>query len=251
MQAVKSHPFLEVYPMVICSLLLLFIVGCSQSQNAIDPVESVELTRASLRAPRPSIHPERKAYRPRLVLRDSPGVRRALQEYLGKRRPFLEDAFSRYELLNPDFARIFTYYGIPVEVSNLAIIESRLVVGAKSRRGAVGLWQFMPATAKRYGLSVGIFKDERKDPVLSTVAAARYLSELHNRFGDWFLALAAYNCGPSRLSRVIKREGTSDFFELAQRKAVSLETRLLVARFVAVTMILRNKETYGFSTKAK
>ena len=232
------------------TLLLAVIVishaaGCSTGGPA--ELSSIPAyTRGALRAPRPAIHPEQKTYRPRLILRDSQSVRRAFREYQGKRRAFLVDAFSRHDRFAGDFERIFRRQGIPVEVSNLAIIESRLVASARSRRGAAGLWQFMPRTARKYGLKVGLLRDERKDPVKSTEAAAKYLAELHNRFDDWFLAIAAYNCGPSRLARIIRREGTDDFFELAQRKAVSKETRLLVARFIAVTMILRNKETYGF-----
>lgn len=222
---------------------MVCLLGCSGAQ----PVDySTDLLQTSLRAPRPTIHPERLAYRPRLTLRDSPGVRRALSAYLGKSRPFLVDALKRYPDFEQHFASIFTQYGIPTEVANLAIVESRLQPKVRSYRGAVGLWQFMPRTAQAHGLRVGLLRDERKDPIKSTAAAARYLQKLHGRFGDWFLVLAAYNCGPSRLARIIEQEGTNDFFELAERGAVSKETKNLVERFVAVSMILRNREAYGF-----
>ena len=108
------------------------------------------------------------------------------------------------------------------------------------------MWQFMPFTARRFGLTVDWWVDERRNPYKSTVAAAQYLSKLHQMFGDWHLALAAYNCGEGRVSRAMTGSAQADFFDLAAAKKLPQETRNYVPKFLAVLKIFQNLEELGF-----
>jgi membrane-bound lytic murein transglycosylase D len=105
----------------------------------------------------------------------------------------------------PIFEEALEMYQLPLELKYLPIIESALNPKAVSRVGAAGLWQFMPATGKQYGLKLNSLVDERRDPVLSSQAAARYLRDLYKIFGDWNLVIAAYNCGPENINKAIRR----------------------------------------------
>ncbi len=126
---------------------------------------------------------------------------------------------------------------LPVELRALPIIESALIPTATSRMGAVGLWQFMPTTAKSYGLEINSMVDERRDPVRSTQAAVRYLRDLYNLYGDWTLAIAAYNCGPGNVNKAIARSGTVNkshsFWDIYDH--LPPETRGYVPAFIGAT----------------
>jgi hypothetical protein len=143
-------------------------------------------------------------------------------------------AWSRFEFLGVDAARIFSREGVPVEFLAVAKVESGFDATAISSKRARGLWQFMPATARRYGMKVDGTHDERLDPEKSTRGAARYLRDLHQRFGNWLLALAAYNAGEDAVSRAINRGGSADFWELGRRKLVPAETRNYVPTVLGV-----------------
>ncbi len=130
--------------------------------------------------------------------------------------------------LRIDAARIFAEEGVPLELIVVAEIESNFELLALSSKGARGPWQLMPATAQRFGLRVNERTDERIHPERSTRAAARYLRELYAQFGDWLLALAAYNAGEQRVTNAIERGGTRDFWQLAQRRLLPEETRRYV-----------------------
>jgi hypothetical protein len=127
-----------------------------------------------------------------------------------------------------DAARIFVEEGVPVELLVVAEIESGFNPLALSPKGARGPWQLMPATAERFGLRVDGFMDERIHPERSTRAAARYLRELYEMFGDWRLALAAYNAGERRVTKAVERGGTRDFWRLAELRLLPTETRRYV-----------------------
>ena len=137
-------------------------------------------------------------------------------------------AQSRLLGLRVDAARIFAEEGVPIELLVVAEVESGFNPLALSPKGARGPWQLMPATAQRFGLRVNERTDERIHPERSTRAAARYLRELYAQFGDWLLALAAYNAGEQRVSTAIARGGTRDFWQLAQRRLLPEETRRYV-----------------------
>lgn len=142
--------------------------------------------------------------------------------------------------------RILRTRGLPEELAYTAMIESGFSPRAVSRVGAKGLWQFMEATGRRYGLVVNRWVDERFDPVKSTVAAARYLGDLYGMFGHWFLAQAAYNAGEARVARAIQRAGTTDFWALTQTRHLPEETKLFVPQILAATVITRAPSRYGF-----
>jgi len=137
-------------------------------------------------------------------------------------------------------------YQLPHGLAYLPVIESAYVTNLTSRAGAHGIWQFMPATAREYGLRVDWWVDERADPIKSTRAAAGYLRDLYRRFGDWSLVLAAYNAGPGRVQRALTETGARSFWELQELNAVPKETRGYVPTFFATLLIVSEPSRYGF-----
>jgi len=137
-------------------------------------------------------------------------------------------AQARLLEIRVDAARIFVEEGVPLELLVVAEVESGFNPLALSPKGARGPWQLMPATAERFGLRVDGLMDERIHPERSTRAAARYLRELFEMFGDWRLALAAYNAGEQRVSKAVERGGTRDFSRLAELRLLPMETRRYV-----------------------
>ena len=131
-------------------------------------------------------------------------------------------------------ARILTEERVPIELLAVALVESGFNPQALSPKGARGIWQLMPATAARYGLTVEPPNDHRTHPEHSTRAAARYLRDLYQQFGDWKLALAAYNTGEARVQRIINQTGIRDFDEMARRGLLPSETRNYVPAVLAV-----------------
>ena len=137
----------------------------------------------------------------------------------------------------PLFEEALESYGLPLELKYLPVIESALNPNAVSRVGATGLWQFMLATGKRYGLEVNSLVDERRDPVLSSYAAAQYLRDLYKIFGDWNLVIAAYNCGPDNINKAIHRsKGEKDYWQIYPY--LPKETRGYVPAFIAANYIM-------------
>ncbi|MBI5212910.1 MAG: transglycosylase SLT domain-containing protein [Nitrospirae bacterium] len=135
---------------------------------------------------------------------------------------------------------------MPEELVFLPIVESGFNLNAYSRARAVGPWQFIAATAKRYGLVIDWWRDERKDPIKSTNAAADYLKDLYGMFGSWKLALAAYNAGEGRIMKALKKTGAEDYWSLLHTKQIRPETKEYVPRYIAATMIANTPEEYGF-----
>jgi Transglycosylase SLT domain len=142
--------------------------------------------------------------------------------------------------------RVFRKHGLPDELAYTAMIESGFSPRAVSRVGAKGMWQFMEATGRRYGLVVNRWVDERLDPVKATVAAAQYLGDLYGMFGHWFLAQAAYNAGEARIARAMKMAKTSDFWALTQTRHLPNETKRFVPQILAATVITQAPSRYGF-----
>jgi membrane-bound lytic murein transglycosylase D len=132
----------------------------------------------------------------------------------------------------------------------VALVESEFKPDAESGAKARGVWQFMPHTGKSLGLEQDFWVDERSDTVKSTRAAAQYLKYLHGRFGDWNLALAAYNAGEGNVSKAIKRAGTDDFWKLAERGALPRETRNYVPRIHAAILMAKEPAKFGIELKA-
>lgn len=156
-------------------------------------------------------------------------------------------SLQRLALYRPMIERIFDAEGVPRELLWLGLVESGFNPLARSPKNAVGMWQFVPAAAERYGLDL-TGGDERTDPVKSTRAAAQYLKSLYARFGDWPLAMAAYNAGEQRIQTAIDRAGTADFWRLAELGLVPRETQayvpaVLAARHLGASGISRMTET--------
>ena len=141
--------------------------------------------------------------------------------------------------------------GVPQDLIYLAQAESGFHPLAVSRAGARGMWQFMGSRARGYGLERSWWLDDRQDPEKATRAAARHLKDLYNQFGDWYLAMAAYNSGPGTVQNAVKRTGYADFWELYQRNVLPKETRNYVPIIVAVTIMAKNPEQYGLESVAQ
>ncbi len=162
-------------------------------------------------------------------------------------RPYFEKWLARMGGYRALIEKILRREGMPEDLFYVALIESGLNPRAKSGRSAVGMWQFIRATGRRYGLRVDWWIDERMDPEKSTVAASRYLKKLYERFGSWQLAMAGYNAGEGRIARAIKRYKTDDFWKLARhRRPLKRETRQYVPKYMAAVLIARDPERYGF-----
>lgn len=142
----------------------------------------------------------------------------------------------------PYIERELARVGLPEDLKYVAVIESALLPGAYSHASALGIWQFISATARRYGLAVTSGWDERRNPERSTAAALAYLRELRQRFGDWSLALAGYNTGEGRIDQALRYQGVSSYYQLA----LSEETERYVFRVLAAKLILSEPEQYGF-----
>jgi len=157
------------------------------------------------------------------------------------------DVFQRWLLRKPQYDAIFrdafARYGLPPELAYHAMIESGFSPSAYSWAHAVGLWQFVRSTGRRYGLRSDWWVDERRDPVKATDAAARYLADLYEEFGDWELALAAYNVGEGRVRSQIRRQKTTDFWKLRLPR----ETRNHIPKFYAAVILGSHPEQYGFT----
>ncbi|MGH9335926.1 MAG: lytic transglycosylase domain-containing protein, partial [Vicinamibacteria bacterium] len=170
-----------------------------------------------------------------------------IEMFQTQKREWFQEALDRGALYLPLFERILEEEGVPKDLVYLSMIESAFKPRAVSRAGARGLWQFISGTGKLYGLRQDYWVDDRFDPERATRAAARHLKDLYDEFGDWYLAFAAYNAGPRRIERAIKRSGIRDFWTLAQKRHLPRETRSYVPLILAATVIGKNPEVYGFT----
>ena len=157
----------------------------------------------------------------------------------------LENALARGGRYREMIQRVLKQEGVPQDLIYLAQAESGFHPLALSRAGARGMWQFMSSRAKGYGLERNWWVDERQDPEKATHAAARHLRDLYNQFGDWYLAMAAYNSGPGTVQSAVKRTGFADFWELYRRNVLPKETRNYVPIIVAVAIMAKNPQQYG------
>lgn len=180
----------------------------------------------------------------------NPILERVIKSFLKNRRSSLERLMSLSDYYFPMFEQEMSNHKIPLEMKYLAIVESALNPKARSRVGATGLWQFMYATGKSYGLEVSNYVDERSDPVRSTKAAARYLSQLYKIFGDWDLVLAAYNSGPGNVTKAMRRSnGKQNYWNL--RPYLPQETAGYVPAFLATLYIFEYAKEHGFKPQKR
>ena len=165
-------------------------------------------------------------------------------------RDRFEQWLIRLAHYKPHVERIFSEFNLPNDLVFLSLVESGFNPHAYSRARATGPWQFMKGTAKLYGLRVDRYVDERRDPIKSTVAAARYLRDLYDLFGTWPLAMAAYNAGEGKVMRALRKARAEDYWEIARTKHIRRETKEYVPRFMAAAIIAKNPVQYGFSDES-
>jgi len=166
--------------------------------------------------------------------------------FLTRGRGFFKRYSQRASLYGPLIVEILKDFDLPKDLIFLAMAESGFRNNAKSRARAVGIWQFMPKTAKRFGLKIDWFVDERRDPIKATIAACRYLRYLYDRFGSWELAAAAYNAGEGKVSRAIKRYKTRNFWHLIRGRYLKRETKNYVPKIMALAIIGKNLDNFNF-----
>ncbi len=166
--------------------------------------------------------------------------------YQGRLRDWFQEALDRGQQYLPEIRRVFKEEGIPQDLAYLALVESAFKTNAYSRAKAKGVFQFISATGKRYGLAVDWWVDERSDPDKATRAAARYLKDLYALFGDWNLAMAGYNAGEGKVLRGMSRYRKTDYWELRKTRALRRETKNYVPLIHAAIVIAKAPGQYGF-----
>lgn len=166
-----------------------------------------------------------------------------------RHRGAIEAGLDRSGRYMEEMRRIFRDESVPQDLVYMALIESNYKPTARSRRNAVGIWQFIAETGRRYGLRQTSAIDERSDPEKSTRAAARYLKDLHGMFGDWYLAMAAYNCGEMKVAKELLRSTAKGFWDLSQRNQLPTETKRYVPAILAGMIISKNPQAFGFDVE--
>jgi membrane-bound lytic murein transglycosylase D len=178
----------------------------------------------------------------------NPSLESVIKSFLVRKKDLMERMLVASQFYFPLFEQELDNHNIPLEIKYLAIVESALNPRAKSRVGATGLWQFMYGTGKMYGLDVSSYVDERSDPIKATVAACKYLSKLYEIFGDWDLALAAYNSGPGNVNKAIRRSGGyKNYWNI--RRNLPRETAGYVPAFIATMYLFEYAEEHGLNIK--
>lgn len=194
--------------------------------------------------PSDSADEENAAYNVPIIL--DPSVQGHIRFFNVAIRNRFEQWLIRLSHYRPLVDSIFSEFNLPSDLIYLSLVESGFNPHAYSRARATGPWQFMKGTAKLYGLRVDSYVDERRDPIKSTVAAARYLRDLYDLFGTWPLAMAAYNAGEGKVMRALHTAQAESFSDIAKTRLIRRETREYVPRFMAATIIAKNPDRYGF-----
>jgi membrane-bound lytic murein transglycosylase D len=177
----------------------------------------------------------------------NPLVDKWISYFQHKGRPYMERYLSRSTQYSKLIKKILRQNGLPEDLIYIAMIESGFSLKATSHAAAVGYWQFIRGTGRRYGLEINMMVDERRDPVMATQAAAEYFKGLYSVFGSWYLAMAAYNVGENRVQKEVMNTYTRDFWELARKHRFPKETINYIPKFIAAKMIGNNPEKYGFT----
>lgn len=178
----------------------------------------------------------------------NPSLESVIKSFLMRKSGLMERMLTKSQFYFPLFEQELDNYNIPLEIKYLAIVESALNPRAKSRVGATGLWQFMYSTGKMYNLDVSSYVDERRDPIMATTAAAKYLKKLYEIFNDWDLALAAYNSGPGNVNKAIRRSGGyKNYWNI--RRNLPRETAGYLPAFLATMYLFEYAEEHGLQGK--
>jgi membrane-bound lytic murein transglycosylase D len=226
--------------------------GFAEQKSEPAPIdEANELTPAVDQNVKAKAEAEIKSTHSDLPLMMTDQVAGYINYFSNRGRGTIERALARSGRYEDMIRRTLQQEGVPQELIYLAQAESGFHPLAVSRAGARGMWQFMGSRAKGYGLERSWWVDDRQDPEKATRAAAHHLKDLYNEFGDWYLAMAAYNSGPGTVQSAVKRTGYADFWELYNRNVLPKETRNYVPIIVAVTIMAKNPAQYGLDSVIK
>lgn len=176
----------------------------------------------------------------------NPAVKKWVDYFTGRGKELYTRYAERAGRYAPVLSKMLNEQGLPRDLIYLSMAESGFTNSARSWAKAVGPWQFMPYTGRRFGLEVGFFLDERRDPLKATIAAGNYLSKLHELFGSWELAMAAYNAGEGKIGRAIRRYRTKNFWKIRRGRYLKAETKNYVPKIMALAIIGKNLKTFGF-----
>ncbi len=227
--------FITVRAVIITSLFALF--APSAISNG-DMSSYTEVSKIELKQRIESLHSE-------VDLRYTDEVHQIINTYIKKYRRGSERLLGLSEQFFPLYEAEFQKQGLPAELKYLSVIESGLKPNALSTSGAAGLWQFMKPTGRLYGLRINSTVDERRDPIKSTQAASEYLKDLYQQFGDWTLALAAYNCGPGNVRKALRRSQEEEFWSMKGRGYLPKETRRYIPKYVAMSYLMNYSHTHN------
>jgi membrane-bound lytic murein transglycosylase D len=233
--------------LLIISCFAFFLSGNAHAETPVDPqpslpkIDTLHEKLDSLGNPLPALNDPKAAFKDLFITEtDNDGVTMEelnpmavsfVEDYMGKFGKKMDEVKTNGKPYFDMMDEVLVQHGLPKELKYIAVIESFLKTNARSGAGAVGPWQFMPATARNMGLRVSSKVDERRDLVKSTHAASRYLTSLYGIYGDWLLVIAAYNGGPGNVDAAIRRSGSRDFWKLQQ--FLPLESRNHVKKFIA------------------
>ncbi len=218
--------------------------GLDEELKAIDELQ--ELTSWS-EPQSSSVQEEEKAGLFNFPVVHNKQVEMYIKLYQGRQRKHFVKWLARSKKYNEMMKHEFEQAGLPTDLVYLAMIESGYNPLARSTAKAIGLWQFMKPTGKQYNLQVNKYVDERRDPYKATRAAANYLGDLYKEFGDWHLAVAAYNGGPGKIRSGLRKYKVDNFWDLASKKYLRLETKRYVPKLIATLLIAKEPEKYGFT----
>lgn len=182
---------------------------------------------------------------------NTPRVRSFIRHYAYENRETMKNYLGMVEKHLPMLKASARANGLPEELSYLVMLESGADPEARSPANALGMWQFMPATARSYGLRVDSWVDERLDPIKSTQAAMMYLKDLYGMFGCWRLALSAYNSGENKLNKVLCQEDAQEYDEICSSRRLKRETREFFPKFLAMAVIAKNAQKYGLPSPSE
>lgn len=243
---------------VLSGMLLSKLYSTPNSTAEKDPIRKALMEQVEKQKRAIALSPERRkeayyrfvAFANEDVPLDNPTVERKFEKYLFNFSFRKQQSYALHRKAEkhlPQIASILKSYGIPEDFKYIPLVESNMNPQTTSHMGAGGYWQFMPATARLYGLKVTRDIDERKDLAKSTHAAARYLKYLYQEFNDWTLVAAAYNVGGGSLKSTIRRQGTSDYYSLRLNK----ETGAYVYKLVSVKQVIENPHKHGYKRYAQ
>lgn len=239
------------YRILVWGLCLTMLQGCmttrSQMNNAGTTPDTSDSPVGSAHADDPDLPKMANEELDRIPVEINPMVEKWISYFQGRGRHHMERYLARMPRYSKVMKKILRQNGLPEDLIYIALIESGFSSHATSHASAVGYWQFIRPTGRRYGLEINALVDERRDPILATQAAAEYFKGLYSVFGSWYLAMASYNSGENRVKRRVMDNMTRDFWELARKRKLPNETINYVPKYIAAKLIGNNPEQYGFT----